>query len=167
MKLLNITNRYYIIIALVLLLVSSAFLAYRVVYIVDNETSEHMLYEKMEIEKQIALQKDIQDIHFIIGDRLEIEPIPKFTTFQVNIKDTSIYDLYENKKVPFRVLTYQQLVKGKSYNVKISRRLTENEQLVNGIFVTLLLVAVDIIICFYFLNRWFFKQSVESFLQST
>lgn len=166
MKLLNITNRYYIIIALVLLLVSSAFLAYRVVYIVDNETSEHMLYEKMEIEKQIALQKDIQDIHFIIGDRLEIEPIPKFTTFQVNIKDTSIYDLYENKKVPFRVLTYQQLVKGKSYNVKISRRLTENEQLVNGIFVTLLLVAVDIIICFYFLNRWFSSRVWNPFYRA-
>ena len=77
MKLLNITNRYYIIIALVLLLVSSAFLAYRVVYIVDNDVSEHMLFEKLEIEKQIALQKDLQDLHFIIGDRLEIEPIGK------------------------------------------------------------------------------------------
>lgn len=166
MKLLNITNRYYIIIALVLLLVSSAFLAYRVVYIVDNETSEHMLFEKMEIEKQIALQKDLQDIHFIIGDRLEIEPIPKFSTFRVTIKDTSTYDLYEKKIVPFRVLAYQQLVKGKSYRVKISRRLTENEQLVNGIFVTLLLVSVDIIICFYFLNRWFSSRVWNPFYRA-
>ncbi len=166
MKLLNITNRYYIIIALVLLLVSSAFLAYRVVYIVDNDTSEHMLYEKMEIEKQIALQKDLQDIHFIIGDRLEIEPIPKFSTFRVTIKDTSIYDLYEKKKVPFRVLAYQQLVKGKSYRVKISRRLIENEKLINGIFVTLLLVSVDIIVCFYFLNRWFSSRVWNPFYRA-
>ena len=166
MKLLNITNRYYIIIALVLLLVSSAFLAYRVVYIVDNETSVHMLYEKMEIEKQIALQKDIQDIHFIIGDRLEIEPIPKFVTFRVTIKDTTFYDLYEKKRAPFRILSYQQLVKGKSYQVKISRRLTENEQLVNGIFITLLLVSVDIIICFYFLNRWFSSRVWNPFYRA-
>lgn len=166
MKLLNITNRYYIIIALVLLLVSSAFLAYRVVYIVDNDTSEHMLYEKMEIEKQIALQKDLQDIHFIIGDRLEIEPIPKFSTFRVTIKDTSIYDLYEKKKVPFRVLAYQQLVKGKSYRVTISRRLIENEKLINGIFITLLLVSVDIIVCFYFLNRWFSSRVWNPFYRA-
>ena len=53
MKLLNLTNRYYIAIALVLLLVSSAFLAYRVLYLVDNEISEHMLFEKSEIAKQI------------------------------------------------------------------------------------------------------------------
>ncbi len=166
MKLLNITNRYYIIIALVLLLVSSAFLAYRVVYIVDNEISEHMLYEKLEIEKQLALQKDLQDVHFIIGDRLEIEPIDKFSSFRVSIKDTTIYDLYEKKKVPFRVLSYQQLVKGKSYNVKISRRLTENEQLVSGIFITLILVSLDIIICFYFLNRWFSSRVWNPFYRA-
>jgi signal transduction histidine kinase len=166
MKLLNITNRYYIIIALVLLLVSSAFLAYRVVYIVDNEISEHMLYEKLEIEKQLALQKDLQSIHFIIGDRLEIEPIDKFGSFRVNIKDTTIYDLYEKKRVPFRVLSYQQLVRGKAYNVKISRRLTENEQLVNGIFITLILVSLDIIICFYFLNRWFSSRVWNPFYRA-
>lgn len=166
MKLLNITNRYYIIIALVLLLVSSAFLAYRVVYIMDIQVSEHMLYEKLEVEKQIALQKDLQDLHFIIGDRLEIEPIPKFTTTRVAIKDTSIYDLYEKKKVPFRVLSYQQLVKGKSYKIIISRRLTENDQLVNGIFVTLLLVSADIIICFYFLNRWFSNRVWNPFYRA-
>jgi signal transduction histidine kinase len=166
MKLLNITNRYYIIIALVLLLVSSAFLAYRVVYIVDNEISAHMLFEKLEIEKQLALQKDLQEIHFIIGDRLEIEPIPFFTTFRVSIKDTSIYDLYEKSKVPFRVLSYQQLVKGKSYHIKISRRLTKNEQLVTGIFMTLILVSVDIIICFYFLNRWFSSRVWNPFYRA-
>ena len=125
-----------------------------------------MLYEKMEIEKQIALQKDLQDIHFIIGDRLEIEPIPKFSTFRVTIKDTSIYDLYEKKKVPFRVLAYQQLVKGKSYRVTISRRLIENEKLINGIFITLLLVSVDIIVCFYFLNRWFSSRVWNPFYRA-
>lgn len=166
MKLLNITNRYYIIIALVLLLLSSAFLAYRVVYVVDNEVSEHMLFEKLEIEKQLALQEDLQNIHFIVGDRLEIKPIEKFTSFRVSIKDTIIYDLYEKEKVPYRLLTYQQLVKGKSYNVKLARRLTENKQLVSGIFISLLLVSIDIIICFYFLNRWFSSRVWNPFYRA-
>ena len=65
MKLLNLTNRYYIAIALVLLLVSSAFLAYRVLYLVDNEISEHMLFEKSEIAKQLEHQKGIQGLHLI------------------------------------------------------------------------------------------------------
>jgi signal transduction histidine kinase len=166
MKLLNITNRYYIAIALVLLLVSSAFLAYRVLYVVDNEISEHMLFEKLEIEKQLALQNDIQDIHFIIGDRIEIEPIPRFTSFRVTVKDSAIYDLYEKEKVPFRILSYDQLVGGKSYRITIARRLTQNKYLAQGILVTLLLVAVDIIICFYFLNRWFSSKIWQPFYRA-
>jgi signal transduction histidine kinase len=166
MKLLNITNRYYIIIALVLLLLSSTFLAYRVVYVVDKEVSDHMLIEKQEIEKQLALQKDLQSIHFIVGDRIEIEPIQKFTSFKVSIKDTAIFDLYDKVKVPYRKLSYQQLLNGKSYRITISRRLTENEKLISGIFVALLLVSVDIIICFYFLNRWFSSRVWNPFYRA-
>ena len=166
MKLLNITNRYYIVIALVLLLVSSAFLAYRVVYVIDNEVSEHMTFEKLEIEKQLALQENLQDLHFIIADRIEVEPIEEFTSFAVTIKDTTVYDLYEKGNVPYRVLSYEQLVKGKPYKIRISRRLTENDQLISGIFVTLLLVSVDIIICFYFLNRWFSSRVWNPFYRA-
>ena len=166
MKLLNITNRYYIIIALVLLLLSSTFLAYRVVYVVDKEVSDHMLIEKQEIEKQLALQKDLQSIHFIVGDRIEIEPISEFTSFKVSIKDTAIFDLYDKIKVPYRKLSYQQLLNGKSYRITISRRLTENEKLISGIFVALLLVSVDIIICFYFLNRWFSSRVWNPFYRA-
>lgn len=155
MRLLNITNRYYIVIALALLVVSSTFLAYRVLYLVDNETSEHMLFEKQEIEKQLALQKEIQDIPLILGDRIEIEPIPKFTTFRLALRDTDMMDLYYNKKVPYRMISYEQLINGKSYRISLARRLTDSERLFEGVAITLLLVAIDIIICFYFLNRWF------------
>ncbi len=166
MKLLNLTNRYYIAIALVLLLVSSAFLAYRVLYLVDNEISEHMLFEKSEIAKQLEHQKGIQGQHLIFGDRIEIEPIEKFTSFRVVMTDTSIYDLYEKGKVPYRMMTYEQLVDGKSYRIKLARRLTETEQLAEGILATLILVALDIIACFYFLNRWFSSKIWNPFYRA-
>ncbi|MBK8585404.1 MAG: HAMP domain-containing histidine kinase [Bacteroidetes bacterium] len=166
MKLLNLTNRYYIAIALVLLLVSSAFLAYRVLYLVDNEISEHMLFEKSEIAKQLEHQKGLQNLHLIFGDRIEIEPIPKFTSFRVNMTDTTFYDLYEKGKVPYRMMSYEQLVDGKSYRIKLARRLTETEQLAEGILATLLLVALDIIACFYFLNRWFSSKIWNPFYRA-
>lgn len=166
MKLLNLTNRYYIAIALVLLMVSSAFLAYRVLYLVDNEISENMLIEKMEIEKQLSLQKDIQDKHIIFGDRIEIEPIEKFTTLRLRMSDTTFYDVNLKSKVPYRMMTYEQLLDGKSYRIKIARRLTETEQLAEGVLATLLLVALDIIACFYFLNRWFSSKIWRPFYRA-
>jgi signal transduction histidine kinase len=166
MKLLNITNRYYIIIALFLLLVSSAFLVYRVVYVIDNSISEQMLFEKLEIEKQIALQPDLQHLHFIMGDRLEITPIATFTNVNATFKDTSLYDFYDKGYAPYRMLSYQQVIKGSPYRIEIARRMTKNDQLLNGIFWALLLVSVDIIICFYFLNRWFSNRVWNSFYRA-
>jgi signal transduction histidine kinase len=166
MKLLNITNRYYIIIALFLLLVSSAFLVYRVVYVIDNSISEQMLFEKIEIEKQIALQPDLQHLHFIMGDRLEIQPISSFTTVNATFKDTTFYDFYEKGNAPYRMLSYEQLIKGSPYRIEIARRLTKNDQLMNGILWAMLLVTLDIIICFYFLNRWFSNRVWNSFYRA-
>jgi signal transduction histidine kinase len=166
MKLLNLTNRYYIAIALVLLLVSSAFLAYRVLYLVDNEISEHMLYEKKEIAKQLEHQTEIQNLHIIFGDRVEIIPIPEFTSFKVTMKDTTMYDLNEQAKVPYRLMSYEQLINGKSYRIKLARRLTEAEHLAEGVLATLILVALDIIACFYFLNRWFSSKIWNPFYRA-
>ena len=166
MKLLNVTNRYYIAIALALLLISSAFLSYRVFYLVDNEISEHMLFEKMEIEKQLSMQRDIQGIEFVIGDRIEIVPLEKFTTFRVSLVDTIKYDPYEDNVVPFRRLSYEQLIGDESYRITLWRRLTETEDLFSGVVFTLLLVAIDIIACFYFLNRWFSKRVWKPFYRA-
>ncbi len=166
MKLLNVTNRYYIAIALALLLISSAFLAYRVFDLLDDEISEHMLFEKMEIEKQLSSQRDIQGIDFIIGDKIEIEPIEKFTTFRVSLVDTIKYDSYEDDMVPYRRLSYEQPIGEDSYRITLWKRLSETEGLVSGVAFTLLLVAIDIIACFYFLNRWFSKRVWRPFYRA-
>ena len=131
MKLLNLTNRYYIVIALFLLLISVSFLTYRVIYLMDKEISDHMRYEKMQIEKQIALQPGIQDIPFVLGDRIQIDPIPKFTTFKVILRDTTVLLSEGGKilKVQYRVLSYEQLISNKSYRITLCRRLTQNRDL--------------------------------------
>ncbi|TAH40752.1 MAG: HAMP domain-containing histidine kinase [Bacteroidetes bacterium] len=166
MKLLNVTNRYYIAIALALLLISSAFLSYRVFDLLDNEISEHMLFEKMEIEKQLSAQRDIQGINFVIGDKIEIEPLEKFTTFRVSLVDTIKFDPYEDAVVPYRRLSYEQLIGEDSYRITLWKRLSETEGLFSGVAFTLLLVAIDIIACFYFLNRWFSKRVWKPFYRA-
>lgn len=155
MKLLNATNRFYIIVALALLLVSSVFLVYRVVYVIDMQITEHMLFKKLQIEKQIASQPELQRRSFYISDLIRVDTISKFTTFKVQIKDTLIYGELEEAEIPYRVMTYEQEILGDAYRISISQRLTQNRDLVGGIAITFLLVAIDIIACFYFLNRYF------------
>ncbi|MFM9027358.1 MAG: hypothetical protein ACKOQ6_05125, partial [Bacteroidota bacterium] len=156
MRLLNLTNRYYIIVALALLLVSSAFLAYRVLYVVDEEITMHMLYTRLQLEKQIASQPQLQGRPFFVGDYISVDTISRFTSFRVDIRDTLRYDPYEEGKVPFRVMTYEQQIAGKPYRISIAQRLTQNNDLFNGIGTTFILVIVDIFVCFYFFNSYFY-----------
>ncbi|MCC7232439.1 MAG: HAMP domain-containing histidine kinase [Bacteroidia bacterium] len=166
MKLLNLTNRYYIAIAVGLLLVSSLFLAYRVLYLVDQEISEHMLYEKQLIERQLKNQKQLQRIPITLGDKIHIVPIDKFTTFKVQVKDTLMADAFEGIRLPFRIMTYEQQINKEAYRITLTHRLTENESLFYGIIFSVILVAVDIIACFYFLNRWFSSKIWRPFYRA-
>lgn len=155
MRLLNITNRYYIIVAMALLLVSSAFLAYRVLYVVDEEITTHMMYTRLQLEKQIASQPQLQGHPFFVGDFISVDTISRFSTFRVDISDSLRYDPYEEGLIPFRVMTYEQQIAGRAYRISIAQRLTQNNDLFNGLGSTILLVIIDIVVCFYFLNRYF------------
>lgn len=155
MKLLNLTNRFYIIIALTLLLVSSIFLAYRVLYVVDTGITEHMLYTRTQLRKQISSQPGLQGLPFEVSDLIRIDTISRFTTFRVQLRDTSVFDELEQGKIPLRLLTYEEEIAGRPYRITIGERLTTNKELIKGVAITLFLVAIDIIACFYFLNRYF------------
>ena len=166
MRLLNITNRYYLVTSVVLLLVSSAFLSYRVFYVVDKEIAEHMLIKKSRIEEQIASQPFLQDRPFQFGDLVEVTPIERFTSFRVYLKDTALYDAYEEDLVPFRVLSYEQQINKKAYRIRIWDRGTQNKELWRGMVYTILLVGIDIVALFYFLNRFFSTRIWRPFYQA-
>ena len=155
MKLLNITNRFYIIVALALLMVSSILFAYGLIQVIDSEYTEHLLFTKAELEKQIASQPELQHHSFLVGDLIRVDTISKFTTFKVKIKDTSRYDAFEESIIPFRSMTYEQQIKDCAYRITITHRMTESADYYKGVSLTLIVIALDIIACFYFLNRYF------------
>lgn len=155
MKLLNVTNRYYIIIAVALMLIGCGFLTYRLFYLFDKEITDHMLYEKQIIDQQLYEEKQLQHMNFKFGDHIEVQPIDKFTSFRIHMRDTEMYDALEKGVVAFRILSYEQQIDSSGYRIKIRRRLTENKDVMYGVLVAVALISLNMIISFYFLNRWF------------
>ncbi|MCX6291042.1 MAG: HAMP domain-containing sensor histidine kinase [Bacteroidetes bacterium] len=158
MKLLNKTNEYYIAVAIGLLFIGSFVVASRVLYLVNKEINDRMLFEKSEIENQLIRQPQIAESGIIIGDRIEIIPIYKLHTLKLQLKDTSRYDPYLERTVPYRQLTYEKPIGGKFYSIRILKRLPEGRDMFSGLAITIALIAVDVIFCFYFLNRWFSRR---------
>ncbi|CAN5485909.1 HAMP domain-containing sensor histidine kinase [soil metagenome] len=155
MKLLNVTNRYYIIIAVALMLIGCGFLTYRLLYLFDREITEHMLYEKQIIDQQLYEEKQLQHMNFKFGDHIEVQPIDKFTTFRVHLRDTEMFDPLEKDVVAFRILSYEQQIDSTGYRIKIRRRLTKNDDVMYGVLVAVALISFNMVLSFYFLNRWF------------
>ncbi len=155
MKLLNATNRYYIIIAVALMLLGCGFLTYRLFYLFDKEITDHMLYEKQIIDQQLYEEKHLQHMSFKFGDHIEVQPIDKFTSFRVHMRDTEMYDQFEKDVVSFRILSYEQQIDSTGYRIKIRRRLTENKDVMYGVLMAVGLISLNMILSFYFLNRWF------------
>ena len=155
MKLLNVTNRYYIIIAVALMLIGCGFLTYRLLYLFDKEVTDHMLFEKQIIDQQLYEEKQLQHMSFKFGDHIEVQPIDKFTSFRVHLRDTESYDPLEKEVVAFRILSYEQQIDSSGYRIKIRRRLTKNNDVMYGVMVAVVLISFNMVLSFYFLNRWF------------
>lgn len=158
MKLLNKTNEYYIAVAIAILFIGSFVISNRILYLVNKEINERLVIEKSVIELQVASQGQLADAGIVIGDRIEIIPIDSFHTFRFQLKDTGRYDPSLDRLVPYRQLSYEKVINNKPYRIKIFKRLPEVLDLFRGLLITVGLTAVDVIFCFYFLNRWFSRK---------
>ena len=158
MKLLNKTNEYYIAVAIAILFIGTFVISNRILFLLNKAINERLVKEKSLIEMQIANQLQLANAGIVIGDRIEIVPLDKFHTFRVELKDTSRYDAFSEKMVPYRQLSYEKLINNRAYKIKILKRLPEVWYLFKGLLLTVGLTAVDVIFCFYFLNRWFSRK---------
>jgi len=158
MRLLNITNRYYIVISLALMLVGNSFLAYWMLDLYDKEVNKNLLKEKNLIDEQLYKQPKLQNIPFTIGDNITIRPIDKFKTFIVHTNDTVLYDLKEKKSSRYRVLTYEQQIDSGGYRISIRKKLAESRDIFWRIFKTIGIIGLDVVASFYLLSWWISKS---------
>lgn len=167
MNLLALTNRYYLILSLVLVLGLSITITYRVLHFVDSETREHMMFERHAIANQLQTQPVLLPERKIeVGDLIVIEPNNGQTPMKDVFKDTLFYDPKELEIVPFTVLTSVAVIKGRPVRIQIRRRLTENEDVFNGIALSFLLSVLIIVTALFLLNNRLSKNIFKPFYKA-
>jgi signal transduction histidine kinase len=158
MKLLIKTNRYYIIIAVAMLIVGTTVIALRIIGLTDNEVSERLRYTKEEIDRQLVTQPFLGERAFVIGDKIEVTPIDTFKVFRIQFTNTLVYDKYTKTQVPVRILSYETQIGDRAYHIAITRRLSVNRNIFGGAAVTIVLMGLAVVFGFYFLNAWFSRE---------
>jgi len=166
MKLLNIANRNYIA-TLILVFVIGSIVGYFVLKsIVNNEFNQKLFAEKDQLIYELHTFEDLKSNYYLnIGDKIQLEEVDYDPKIKSVLSDTIMYDEFEKKELPFRILTFSDNFKGRFYEVRITKSLLSNNDLMKGITEIMILVVVLLSISLIIINRFLSKKIWDPFHQ--
>lgn len=166
MKLLSIANRYYLFTLLVVFAIGSM-IAYNVIKsIINHEFNEKLFAEQQQLVYELKTYDNLQKSYYLnIGDLIELEEVPEDPGIRPFLRDTSMFDPYEKKELPFRILTFSSEINQKNYIITISKSLLPNLDLIEGVSEIMIGIALMLMLALGLLNRIIFRKLWSPFHQ--
>jgi len=169
MKLLAKTSLYYLLLSIPILILSGVVCYYVISKEVQDGNNELLLNRTALIEQYLR-NNDAAALDLIIkSGEAQIKPI-----FKVNLKgvghyvfsDTLILDQRENELAPNRMITKYLIAGHSHYQIKIWRSSLEFDELVEGIFYSLVLLLFFLFLTSILFNFWVSKTLWKPFYKT-
>ncbi|WP_421871186.1 sensor histidine kinase [Marinoscillum sp.] len=159
MKLLDIANRYYLITLVLVFVIGSLGAYYVLKSIINHEFNQKLYAERAQIVYELRNFENLQRTYYLnIGDVIELEEVPEDPQLEPFLKDTIMYDQYEEKELPFRQLTFSDQINNQFYIITISKSLLSNLDLIQGVSEIMIGMALILMLSLGFLNRLIFQK---------
>ncbi|MAE85977.1 MAG: hypothetical protein CMB80_24785 [Flammeovirgaceae bacterium] len=159
MKLLDIANRYYLITLVFVFTIGSLGAYYVLKSIINHEFNEKLYAEQAQLVYELRNFENLQRTYYLnIGDVIELEEATQNPELAPVLKDTIMYDQYEKKELPFRMLTFSDEINGKYYIISISKSLLPNLDLIQGVTEIMIGLALILMLALGLLNRLIFQK---------
>ncbi len=156
MRLITKTLLYYLLACFPLLALAGYF-SYRLILMELNEgVDEALLKAKIHIEKTAKLVAEPLKVNLNELDQLTLAAPDKKETF---FADTVIFDSLENENVKYRVITGYFLSKGQNYRVQLVKETIEEEELLECLLTTFLIIGAFLLFVFFMLS-WFLSKTL-------
>lgn len=164
MKLLNKTSIYYLLFAIPVFAICSAFLYYLISSEIIDNLDESLLKEKTELEQKLksgidytSLQDD--EVHFRLIDGFTKES-------SIHFLDTTLYDASEQEVLPFRGLTTVINDGVNNFEVFVLRSYIESDDLISSILYPVIILFVILLAGFFLINWYVSKKLWKPFYQT-
>lgn len=166
MRLIDIANRNYLIALTLIFLVGSVGAYYILKSIINHEFNEKLFAEKEQLIYELHTFDDLQNNYYLnIGDVIELQEVPEDPGITPFLRDTTMYDPYEKKELPFRALTFSDQFQGRHYVITITKSLLPNQDLIEGISEIMIGLVIILAVSLGLLNRFLFKNLWAPFYQ--
>lgn len=166
MKLLTVTNRYFLFSQSIFYLVAGLVLFYAISYNLDEELDEQLRSEKLHFAKTIEPLDSLNDTSLTFFNNLSVRNIPFGTTMETQLYDSMMYDAAQKEMIPNRLIRFQAQTKLANYVVVFRESKIETEDLFYSIFITLMFVFSLFCVILYLSNSYLNRKIWSPFLNT-
>ncbi|MBC8173530.1 MAG: HAMP domain-containing histidine kinase [Chitinophagales bacterium] len=147
MKLITKTGIYFTLISLLLFVLGGGIFYYSLQHIIDEEIIEIMEADKEQVLRYIQSTGNIPAKSPINADNLIFLPVDVIVAEE--IRDTLLYNSFEDEILPYRELIFPVRVKDQNYAVVIRKLLFESADLIESVIIALVIILPALIILLF------------------
>ncbi len=162
MKLLQKTNRTYLIVSATAFIIAGVVFYFVVSFFFRDQLNEKLLHDIENITGTIKKSGTIPDYYPFF----EIREVSKQLEQSFKTTDTLIFDAFENKNITYRQISLITVINNKEYFIAARDTLIEEDDLVQLISIVTGLVFILLLVSLYFINRKLSMKIWEPFYKT-
>lgn len=160
MKLLQKTNRYYLISSVIIFLITGLSLYIILMIINNNELNEKLNETKAQVIEHIKNREGVPDLYPVVTvQKVDICGTP-YT------RDTLLFDPIDNEYERYREKVTYETINGIHYRIVLRRSHMENRHLMMAISASLAIMLIILFASMYFINRYISGKVWASFFEN-
>ncbi len=148
MRLIQKTNRNFLVILIVILPLACAVIFFSIRYYIQGEVDEKLAVDELRIVQQIEAQKPVHSIAPLI----EVEVAPERELMDSHFNDVMVYDPLEKENEQYREIESVKAINGTRYAIKVRHAMLETNDLIMVIVSVIGIVFLLTAILLYYLN---------------
>ncbi len=163
MRLLTKNTLVYLLVTVVVFLLGGLVFYQELKQLTNDETNEGLFLKKGRIFSYISQNKKLPD-GSLQSELLSFEPISG--VFKETLKDTFLYNSYEEETLPYRELSFPVTLAGQNYKASVRAPLLESEDLIEAVTFTLMIISLVLLVIMLSVNYFFSKNIWKPFFKT-
>ena len=165
-KLLSIINRYYMFSLLLFFILAGFMLFYAFSFYLNEELDEQLNTERVHFMNSTQSMDTLNISSLVFLDFISVKRISPGLTIEPEKFDSSMYDKVEKEIIPFRLIRFSSQTRKANYVVVMKTPKLETRDIVNSIFLSLMIVFGLLCLILYISNLYLSKKVWSPFLKT-
>lgn len=166
MKLLNKSGLYNFLLSLLIIAIGGFCLYIIVLRFVDRDATENLYIQRERVERELPTIDSVPHNSKVLNSAIEFTKINANDRARETVKDTLIYEDYDDEYVPYRILSFSAHSRLYNYRVAVRQSLIESNDLLRKMGKAAIVLLILYLIALVIINRLISKELWRPFYRT-